>query len=195
MAPRAAPPAPSSTTVLPSRRRRCVSRRTSARPKASVLRPSILPSRKTSRLAAPAAWPPHRTLCASAKAASLCGTVTLTPAKPGAAHAVDHRGEIFRPRRQRHHRAVDAIFLQPVAMQHRRQRMATGQPMTRPAWLFPSLMTPARLPCAARPAPAAAAGPGPKNNRPRLYRKAAPRAPQNDSSPPRTGSPAPSAAR
>ena len=78
----------------------------------------------------PADWrrPPHSaaasTLCAMAKAASLCGTVTLTPAKPGAAHAVDHRGEILAPRRQRHHGAVNAMLGQPMAMQHRRQRMA-----------------------------------------------------------------------
>src|SRR5476649_1658910 len=41
-----------------------------------------------------------------------------------AAHTFDHRGKVLARCRQRHHRAVDAMLGQPIAMQHRRQRMA-----------------------------------------------------------------------
>ena len=61
---------------------------------------------------------------------------------------------------------------------------STGQPTTAAL----SVIIPKCLLCATGPAPAAAAGPGPRNNRHPLYRKAAPRAPRNDSSRPRTGS-------
>jgi hypothetical protein len=56
----------------------------------------------------------------------------------GARDAIDHRGKVFALGRQGHHRAVDAIFGQPMAMQHRRQRMVTGQPMIPASFAFPT---------------------------------------------------------
>ncbi len=51
-------------------------------PLASVLRPSMRSPLNTSRLTAPAIRAASSRSCAIANAASLCGTVTLTPAKP-----------------------------------------------------------------------------------------------------------------
>ena len=56
-----------------------------------MLRPSILPSLEDQQIGgAGRLRRAHPRDAARAKAASLCGTVTFTPAKAGAAHAVDH---------------------------------------------------------------------------------------------------------
>ena len=86
------------------------SRKDSARPSASVLRPSMPSSRKTSRLAAPAAYAGPSALCARAKAASLCGTVTLTPLKPARRTPSITAAKSSRRGRKRHHGAVNAMF-------------------------------------------------------------------------------------
>ena len=51
----------------------------------SVLRPRIRPSSNTSVFTAPACRASGSTASQSAKAASLCGMVTFSPAKPAAA--------------------------------------------------------------------------------------------------------------
>jgi hypothetical protein len=47
-----------------------------------VLRPVMRPFSNTSRFTAPARWADSSTVSQMAKAASLCGIVTLTPANP-----------------------------------------------------------------------------------------------------------------
>ncbi len=47
----------------------------------------------------------------------------IDAAKAGAADRIDHHREVLGTHRQRHHRPVDAMLRQPMAMQQRRQRM------------------------------------------------------------------------
>jgi hypothetical protein len=54
------------------------------KPKPSVLSPMMRPSRNTSVFTAPARWAKSLRSSHSANAASLCGSVTLAPAKPAA---------------------------------------------------------------------------------------------------------------
>ncbi len=76
-----------------------------ASPAASVLRPSMLPSRgRPADSPRPRPARPHRGRCASAKAASLCGTVTLTPAKPASLQALQRFVQIVRAESAAAHR-------------------------------------------------------------------------------------------
>ena len=101
-----------------------LSRMDSRRPTMSVLRASMRPSAwKIRRLAAPAAFAASSLWSASAKAASLCGTVTLTPRKPAQLQSLDHRERNLPARTASGTSApFTFIFAQPIAMQHRRQR-------------------------------------------------------------------------
>jgi hypothetical protein len=85
---RAAPPAPSSTAGPEAGCQPAAWSRTfSMKPKPSVFDPSISPSRNTSVFTAPARRAVASTTSQTAKAASLCGMVTLAPWKPRLASA------------------------------------------------------------------------------------------------------------
>ena len=86
---RAEPPAPSSTAgpaAAPQPGAACA--QFSMKPKPSVFEPSIRPSSRNTRVfTAPARSAEGETRSQSAKAASLCGMVTLAPRKPRSASA------------------------------------------------------------------------------------------------------------
>ncbi len=119
---RAAPPAPSTSARIP----RGSSSSASRKPAASVFSACTPPSARVRVFAAPMAVAAGLRLSASSSAATLCGTVTLSPRKPERPRAATTGSEQVLGQRQRHVEPVQAQLGQGSVVHGRRAAVAHG---------------------------------------------------------------------